>query len=198
MYICIDDHNQKAPIEDKDMTTSGKETRWVVDPAHTEISFRVKHLMITNVKGIFLGYQVEVFTDGDDFTDARITFTMNPASIFTGDEKRDAHLRSADFFDVQHFPEAGFTGSSFVATGTDTWELTGDLMMRGVTRTVKLNVGFEGLINDPWGHHKAGFTVTGKINRREWGLNWNTAVEAGGVMVSEEVRIECEVQLTRK
>lgn len=175
-----------------------KTTKWVHDTAHSEIGFRVKHLMITNVKGSFKEYNLDVETEGDDFTTSKIRFSMNPASIDTGDEKRDAHLRSADFFDVEKFREITFVGNKIEKTGDDNFKLFGDLMMRGISKKVALDVEFGGTIKDPWGNTKAGFTVNGKINRRDWGLNWNAALETGGVLLSDEVRISCDIQLVKK
>ena len=173
-------------------------TKWVYDPAHTEISFKVKHLMIVNVKGLFKEFDMSVDTDGIDFTNAKISFQMKTASIDTGDVNRDAHLKSPDFFDVENFPEATFTGTSLKSTDDGNFELTGDLTLRGVTKTVKLDAEFGGVQNDPWGNTKAGFTLTGKINRKEFGLLWNAALESGGVLVGEEVKIVCEVELAKQ
>lgn len=175
-----------------------KMTKWVQDQAHSEIGFRVKHLMITNVKGSFKEFNLDVETYGDDFTDAKIKFSLNPASIDTGDEKRDAHLRSADFFDVENFREISFVGDKIEKLSDETFKLYGDLSMRGITKKVSLDVEFGGMMKDPWGNTKAGYTVNGKINRKDWGLNWNAALETGGVLVSDEVRINCDIQLIKK
>jgi polyisoprenoid-binding protein YceI len=181
------------------MEKTEAKTKWMIDPAHTEISFRAKHLMITNVKGVFKEFSADISTAGDDFTTAEIAFRMNPASIDTGDAQRDAHLKSADFFDVETYREVTFAATSFTKAGNNGgFEMTGDLTMRGVTIRITLDAEFEGMMKDPWGNQKAGFTISGKINRREWGLNWNVALEAGGILVSEEVRINCEVQLVRQ
>lgn len=175
-----------------------KMTKWAHDQAHSEIGFRVKHLMITNVKGSFKEYNIDMETYGDDFSDAKIKFSMNPASIDTGDEKRDAHLRSADFFYVEKFSEITFVGDKIEKLSNETFKLYGDLSMRGITKQVVLDVEFAGMMKDPWGNTKAGFTVNGKINRKDWGLNWNAALETGGVLVSDEVRINCDIQLIKK
>jgi polyisoprenoid-binding protein YceI len=175
-----------------------KMTKWVHDQAHSEIGFRVKHLMITNVKGSFKEYNIDMETYGEDFADAKIKFSMNPASIGTGDEKRDAHLRSADFFDVEKFREITFVGNKIEKLNDETFKLYGDLSMMGITKKVALDVEFGGMMKDPWGNTKAGFTVSGKINRKDWGLNWNAALETGGVLVSDEVRINCDIQLIKK
>jgi polyisoprenoid-binding protein YceI len=174
-------------------------TKWVIDPAHTEISFKVKHLMIVNVKGIFTEYNASIYTTGNDFKTAEIDFWMNPASVSTGDEKRDAHLKSADFFDVEKHKEITFTGNTIENVDNDgSFELWGNLTIKGISKKIKLDVEFGGVIKDPWGAEKAGFTINGKINRKDWELNWNTALEAGGVLVGDTVNISCEVELLKQ
>ncbi|MCB0801261.1 MAG: YceI family protein [Bacteroidales bacterium] len=171
-----------------------KTTKWIIDPAHSEIQFKVKHMMITTVTGSFREFSSEVETEGEDFSTARIRFEAATASIFTNAEQRDAHLRSADFFDADNFPVMSFVSSKLEKTDDDNWQLTGDLTIKDVTKPVKLDVEFGGVGKDPWGNTKAGFSLSGKINRKDWGLNWNAALEAGGVLVSDDVRILCEVQ----
>jgi polyisoprenoid-binding protein YceI len=171
-----------------------KTTKWIIDPAHSEIQFKVKHMMITTVTGSFKEFSSEVETEGEDFSTARIRFEAATASIFTNAEQRDAHLRSADFFDADNFPVMSFVSSKLEKTDDDNWQLTGDLTIKDVTKPVKLDVEFGGVGKDPWGNTKAGFSLSGKINRKDWGLNWNAALEAGGVLVSDDVRILCEVQ----
>ena len=172
-------------------------TRWSYDPSHTEISFKAKHLMIVNVKGIFKQFDMEVVTNGDDFTDAQINFSMKTASIETGDANRDGHLKSADFFDAENYPEATFKSISLKSHKGGDYLLTGDLTIRGVTKTIKLDVEFGGITKDPWGNTKAGFTLTGTVNRKDFGLLWNVALETGGVLVGDEVKILCEVELAK-
>ena len=173
-------------------------TKWVIDPAHTEIAFKVKHLMITNIKGVFKEYEASIYTTGDDFMTAEVDFWMNPASIDTGSADRDAHLKSADFFDVENYKEITFTANTYEKVDNDgSYELYGDLTIKGITKRIKLDVEFGGVMKDPWGNEKAGFSINGKINRKDWGLNWNAALEAGGLLVSDEVRISCEVQLLK-
>jgi polyisoprenoid-binding protein YceI len=175
-----------------------KTTKWVIDPAHSEIEFKVKHMMITTVTGSFKEFKSEVETTGDDFTTAKINFEANTASIFTNAEQRDAHLRSADFFDTEKFPVLKFYGSGLEKIDDDNYRLTGNLTIRDVTKPVVLDVEVGGVGKDPWGNTKAGFSLSGKINRKDWGLNWNTALEAGGVLVSDDVRIFCDVQFARQ
>ena len=174
-------------------------TKWGIDHAHSEIGFKVKHLMIANVRGTFKEFDASIYTTGEDFMSAEIDFWLNPASINTGDEKRDAHLRSADFFDVENFKEINFMGNTYEEVDKDgSYELYGDLTIKGIKKRIKLDVEFGGVVKDPWGNHKAGFTLNGKINRKDWGLVWNGALEAGGVLVGEEVRISCEVELVKQ
>jgi polyisoprenoid-binding protein YceI len=173
-------------------------TTWVVDPTHSEIAFKVKHLMISNVKGSFSEFSGKVVTDGDDFSTAEISLNINPASINTGVADRDGHLKSADFFDVENFREINFTMGKLVKTGDDEFSLTGDLAIKGVSQAVKLDVAFGGLMTDPWGNVKAGFSLNGKINRKDFGLTWNAALEAGGVLVSDDIRLVMEVELLKQ
>ena len=172
-------------------------TKWVIDPLHSQVGFKVKHLMISTVRGAFKEYDLSIYTTEEDFLSAEIDFWINPASIDTGQEKRDAHLRSADFFDVENFKEINFTGNTFEKLDEDNYALYGDLTMKGIKKQIKLNVEFAGVVKDPWGNHKAIFNINGKINRKDWGLNWNAALETGGVLVSEDVWINCEVQLMK-
>lgn len=180
------------------MSNTGK-TKWALDPSHSEISFKVKHLMITNVKGVFKDFSASVTTTGEDFTTSDIEFSLNPASVDTGAADRDNHLRSADFFDVEKYGRLSFSGKEAEKSdNTGNYILLGDLTIKDVTKPIKLNVEFAGVAKDPWGNEKAGYTLTGKIHRKEFGLNWNAALEAGGVLVSEEVTISCDVQLVKQ
>lgn len=177
---------------------SDEKTKWVLDAAHSEIGFKVKHLMLTNVKGEFKTFEASIYTTGDDFMSAEIDFWLDPASVDTRNADRDTHLRSADFFDVENHKQINFVANTYEAVDNDgSYELYGDLTIKGITHRVKLDVEFGGVVTDPWGNKKAGFTINGKINRKDWGLNWNAALEAGGVLVSDEVRISCEVQLMK-
>ena len=179
------------------MTTPVK-TKWVIDASHSEVAFKVKHLMITNVKGVFSEFEASIYTTGDDFMSAEIDFWLNPASVSTGDKGRDAHLAGADFFDVEKFKEIRFLANTYENVDNDgSYELWGDLTIKDVTKKIKLDVEFGGVAKDPWGNEKAGFSINGKINRKDFGLTWNAALETGGVLVSETVNISCEVQLKR-
>lgn len=172
-------------------------TKWVIDPAHAKVGFRVKHLMIANVQGSFREFSGEVTSAGADFTDAGINFKLKTASVDTEMPDRDGHLKSPDFFDVEKYPEITFEGKGMKDLGDDIYELAGDLTIKGITKEVKLNVEFGGLMKDPWGNEKAGFALTGKINRKEWGLNWNAALEAGGVLLGDDVKLLIDVELAK-
>ena len=175
------------------------QTRWSIDPAHCEIAFKVRHLMIAHVKGSFKTFDASIYTNSNDFTSAEVDLWIDPSSIFTGDTKRDEHLKSPDFFDVEKHKQITFTSSTMGKPDADgNLELWGELTMLGVTNNVKLNVQFGGIAKDPWGNEKAGLTLTGVINRSDWGLVWNATIETGGLMVSDEVNISCEVELINK
>jgi polyisoprenoid-binding protein YceI len=180
-------------------TIVNTQTKWGIDTAHSEIGFKVKHLVFANVRGIFKEFEASIYTTGNDFMTAEIDCWVNPASIDTRDEKRDAHLKSADFFDVENFKEIHFTGNTYHKTDEHgNYELYGDLTIKGVKKQVKLEVEFSGVIKDPWGNEKAIFNINGKVNRKDWDLNWNAPLDAGGFLVSEEVWIICEVQLMKQ
>ena len=174
-------------------------TKWIVDPTHSEIGFKIKHLMITNVSGNFGKFTAEAETTDEDFQKANINFAAEIASIDTNNEQRDGHLQSADFFDAAKFPQILFKSTSADAPDTNgNYVLHGDLTIRDVTKPVKFNVEFGGVAKDPYGNIKAGFTINGKINRKDFGLVWNAPTEAGGLLVSEEVRLHAEVQFVKQ
>lgn len=177
---------------------SEEKTKWVLDAAHSEIGFKVKHLMITNVKGEFKTFEASIYTTGDDFMSAEIDFWMDPASVDTRNADRDNHLKSADFFDVENHKQINFVANTYEAVDNDgSYELYGDLTIKGITHRIKLDVEFGGVVTDPWGNKKAGFTINGKINRKDFGLVWNVPLEGGGILVSEDVSISCSVQLMK-
>jgi polyisoprenoid-binding protein YceI len=173
-------------------------TKWVLDPAHSELNFKVKHLMISNVKGSFQNFEATILAEGDDFRKASVTVNVDAGSIDTNQKDRDAHLRSADFFDVENHPYITFEGTSFTRFDEENYHLTGQLDIRGISREITLDVEFGGIGTDPWGNRKAGFSITGEINRKNFGLNWNAALEAGGVLVGEEVKISGEIQFVQQ
>ncbi|HYO21454.1 MAG TPA: YceI family protein [Flavisolibacter sp.] len=173
-------------------------TKWAVDPTHSELGFKIKHLMITNVSGSLKNFEAEVETDEADFSTAQINLTADMASIFTNNEQRDAHLRASDFFEVEKYPQLKFRSTKMEKIDNDSFALYGELTLKGVTKPVKLNVEYNGLTKDPWGGERAGLVVTGKINRSEWGVNFNGVLETGGLMLSEEVRINSEIELVKQ
>lgn len=173
-------------------------TKWSIDTAHSEIGFKVKHMMFTNVSGNFEKFDASIETDGDNFETAQFEFTGDTDSISTGNKDRDSHLLSADFFDASQFPKINFKSTSFKKLNEGEYKLTGDLTLHGITKPVTLDVEFGGLAKDPWGNTKTGLSVSGKINRKDWGLNWNSALETGGVLVGEEVKLQIELQFIKQ
>jgi polyisoprenoid-binding protein YceI len=172
------------------------QTKWSIDQAHCEIAFKVRHLMIAHVKGTFKTFDANIYTTSNDFTTADIDLWIDPTSITTGDTKRDEHLKSPEFFDVIKHRQITFISSTIGQADKDgNHELWGELSILGITKNVKLNVQFGGLVRDPWKNEKAGFTISGVIKRSDWGLLWNASLETGGLMVSDEVNILCEIEL---
>lgn len=173
--------------------------QWVLDPSHSELGFKIRHLMITNVSGKFNDFTVDAETEGEDFMTAKVKVAIDVDSINTGSADRDKHLRSPEFFDVNAYRNITFVTTKYESVdGDGSYELYGDLTIRDVTKNIKLHVEFGGVVKDPWGNTKAGFTINGKINRKDFGLTWNAATETGGVMVGDEVKINGEVQLIKK
>lgn len=172
-------------------------TTWALDPTHSELQFKVKHLMITTVTGSMNVLTATLTSESDDFQNAHVKFEAETGSIDTGNTDRDTHLKSGDFFNADEFPKVSFESTSFTKDGGD-YVLAGNLTIRDVTKPVKLDVEFGGIATDPWGNTKAGFTLSGKIKRTDFGLNWNAALETGGVMVSEDVRILGELQFVKQ
>lgn len=172
-------------------------TQWALDPTHSELQFKVKHLMITTVTGSIKSFSAELTSEGEDFTNANINFSGEISSLDTGNTDRDNHLKSADFFDAETHPTMNFVSTAVEKDGDD-YIVKGDLTIKGETKSVKLTAEFGGIATDPWGNTKAGFTLSGKINRTDFGLTWNAALETGGVMVSEEVKILGELQFVKQ
>jgi polyisoprenoid-binding protein YceI len=170
---------------------------WALDPTHSEVGFKVKHLMITNVSGSFSKFNAEVSSDDETFAKADIVFSADIDSISTNNEQRDGHLKSPDFFDAANHPQLIIKADGLTGEGENR-KMNGTLTMRGVTHPVAFNVDFGGVAKDPWGNTKAGFTLTGTINRKDFGLNWNAPTEAGGLLVSEDVRLHAEIQLVKQ
>ena len=170
-------------------------TKWIVDMAHSDVQFKVKHLMINTVTGTFKDFDVNVESNGADFEGAKVSFVAKVASITTNNEMRDNHLRSDDFFNAEAYPEMKFESTSMRSASGDKFTLEGNLTIRETTKPVLLDVEYGGSMVDFYGNHKAGFEATAKINRKDFGLAWNGITEAGGVVVSDEVRITLNVQL---
>lgn len=173
-------------------------TKWAIDPSHSSVGFKVKHLMISTVSGEFTSYEGSVESQGDSFAGAQVSFTAQIDSISTHNEQRDGHLKSADFFDAATHPTLTFKSTSFEKKGGDDYVLNGDLTLHGVTKPVSLEVEYSGLVQDPYGNTKAGFSLGGKINRKDFGLVWSAVTEAGSVVVSDEVKLVAEVQLVKQ
>ncbi|MCZ7602590.1 MAG: YceI family protein [Melioribacteraceae bacterium] len=174
------------------------QTKWSFDKSHSKIGFTVSHMVITDVDGKFNDYEGTVVTNGDTFEGAQVNFTIQTASIFTDNENRDNHLRSDDFFAADQHPQITFVGKSMTKVSDDKYKLVGDLTMRGTTKEVTLDVKHNGTVQDPWGNTKAGFKLTGSVDRFEYGLNWNKAIEAGGLVVGKTVYIDIDVQLKKE
>jgi polyisoprenoid-binding protein YceI len=169
-----------------------------IDTAHSEITFKVKHLMITNVTGSFTKFDATLEADKEDFSDAKISFEAEVDSISTNNEQRDTHLKSDDFFAAEKFPKLTFTSTSFTKKSDDAYTLAGNITIRGVEKTIELAVEYGGTATDPWGQVKAGFEINGKINRKDFGLTWGAVTEAGGVVVSDEVKLHLAVQMIKQ
>jgi polyisoprenoid-binding protein YceI len=170
--------------------------KWAIDPSHTEVQFKVKHLVISTVTGRFDKFEGEVHSENEDFDGADVAFSIDVNSISTNSTDRDNHLKSDDFFAAEKYPQIKFSNGKLVKEGDD-YKLTGDLTIRETTKQVTLDVEYNGTVNDPWGNAKAGFELSGKINRKEFGLTWNTITESGGVLVGEDVKMDISVQLAK-
>lgn len=168
-----------------------------IDPAHSEILFKVRHLMISYVTGSFKKFDASLESSAEDFSDAKINFEADIDSIHTNSEQRDGHLKSDDFFNAAEFPKLTFTSTGITKEGDDEYKLTGDLTIRDITKSVTLDVTYNGTVVDPWGQTKAGFELTGKINRKEFGLKWHAATETGGIVAGDEVKLILNVQMLK-
>ena len=166
-------------------------TKWNLDPTHSEITFKVRHMMISNVKGGFNTFTAEIEAEDDSFKNAKVSASVDTASVDTNNADRDAHLKSADFFNAEQFPTITFESTALAD------DITGNLTINGITKPIELEVEFGGINVDPWGNTKAGFTFEGKIKRGDFGLNWNAALETGGVLVSDDVKIAGELQFVK-
>ncbi|MCC6550074.1 MAG: YceI family protein [Ignavibacteriaceae bacterium] len=171
---------------------------WAIDPTHSEIGFKVKHMMFTNVSGKFNSFEASIENEDDKFETSAISFTADVNSIDTANSDRYNHLRSAYFFEVEKFPKLSFVSTDIKKVNDNLFHVTGDFTIRGVSQKITLEAEYSGLMKDPWGNTKAGFSLNGKINRKDFGLTWNAALETGGVLVSDEVKLLCEVQAVKK
>ncbi|RAJ75592.1 polyisoprenoid-binding protein YceI [Chitinophaga dinghuensis] len=173
-------------------------TTWKIDPTHSDVQFKVKHLMITTVTGQFGTFDATMQTSGDDFSNANITFEADINSITTQNEQRDQHLLQSDFFEAAKFPKMTFVSKEVKKVDNETYKLLGDLTIRDNTRPVELKVEYGGEVVDPWGQTKAGFELSGKINRKDFGLTFHAVTETGGVMLSDEVKLLASVQMVKQ
>ena len=172
-------------------------TKWVLDPTHSEVQFKVKHLVISTVTGAFKSFEGSLETDSEDFQNAKVNITLDVNSIDTNQEQRDSHLKSGEFFDAEKYPKISFTSTSLTKDGDD-YKLNGDLTIKDVTKPVSLDVEYGGSAGDFYGNTKAGFEVTGKINRKEFGLTWDGVTEAGSIVVGEDIKLIINVQFAKE
>ncbi|MCC8407464.1 YceI family protein [Mucilaginibacter sp. UR6-1] len=173
-------------------------TIWTLDPTHSEVQFKVKHLVISTVTGSFKNFEGTLTTEGDDIANGTVEFSLDVNSIDTNQEQRDGHLKGADFFDAEQYPKITFKSTSLTAKGDDEYVAEGDLTVKGITKPVTLNVEFGGSADDFYGNTKAGFEVTGKINRKEFGLTWDGVTEAGSIVVGEDIKLIANVQFAKQ
>lgn len=175
-----------------------KTTKWALDTTHSEIQFKVKHLMISNVTGHFKQFSGSVETDGDDFSTATFNFSADISSISTNNEQRDAHLKTGDFFDAENYPQLIFRGDELEKVDEENYVIHGTLTMRGVSKKVTLDAEFGGMTQDPWGNTRVGFSINGRINRKDFGVSFSMVSETGGILLGEEVRIHANVEFIKQ
>jgi len=173
-------------------------SKWAVDASHSSIDFSIRHMMIAKVKGTFHQFEADIEADPNDLTTANVFFRVALNSIDTRNEDRDNHLRSPDFFDVEKYPYMTFQSTSIVKTGEGEYKVTGDLNLHGVTRSETFTVVFEGAGKDPWGNEKVGFSAAGTIKRSDYGLTYNAALETGGVLIGDEVKVSLEIEAAKQ
>jgi polyisoprenoid-binding protein YceI len=180
------------------VTATAAGTTWTIDPAHSQVEFAVRHLMISTVRGRFAGVKGTVVSDDSDLGTAQVDVTIDVHTIDTREAQRDAHLKSADFFDAEKFPVLTFKSARVTDIKGDRFKLVGDLTMHGVTREVTLDVTSEGRGKDPWGGERAGYSAVAKVNRSDFGLTWNQVLEAGGIAVGDEIKIALDLELVKQ
>jgi len=171
---------------------------WGIDPTHSEIGFKVKHMMFTNVSGKFNQFEATIANEDDAFETSKINFSAEVNSIDTGNGDRDNHLRSADFFDVENFAKLSFKSTSVQKVNEGLYHIHGDLTIKDVTKNITLETEYSGLMKDPWGNTKIGLSLNGTINRKDFGLTWNAALETSGVLVGEDIKLTSEVQFVKQ
>ncbi|MDA3860706.1 MAG: YceI family protein [Melioribacteraceae bacterium] len=174
------------------------QTKWNFDKSHSEVGFSVTHMLISETDGFFKDYEGTIVSSNEDFQNAEISFEAKTASIFTDNEKRDNHLRSNDFFNAEKFPTLTFKSKSFTKVNGKNYALVGDLTIKGVTEEVTLDVKYNGTVTDPWGNTRAGFKISGEVDRFTYGLTWNAALETGGLVVSKEVELDIKIELIKE
>ena len=172
-------------------------TKWTIDPSHSEIQFKVRHLMVSYVTGQFTQFDATVETKGDDFTTAKVNFTADVNSISTNNEQRDAHLKNNDFFDAENHPELKFESEKIEKISDDEYKVEGILTIRGISKKVVLSAEYGGIMTDPWGNTRTGFTITGKINRKDFGVNFGMVSETGGVLLGDDVKISANAEFVQ-
>jgi len=172
--------------------------KWILDPTHSEVHFKVKHMMVSTVTGHFKTFSATVTTENDDFAHAKIHFTADVESISTNNDQRDGHLKTGDFFDTANHPQIIFDGDRMEKTGDDSYKLHGTLTMRGVSKPFTFTVEHGGVMQDPWGNTRAGFEISGKVNRKDFGVSFSMVTETGGVMLSDEVKLSANMEFTKE
>lgn len=173
-------------------------TIWAIDPTHSEVQFKIKHLVISTVTGSFKKFEGQAVTENDDFEHAQVTFALDVNSIDTNQEQRDEHLRNNDFFDAATYPKITFTSTSLTKKGDGEYKLAGNMTIKDVTKPVTLDVEFGGVATDFYGNEKAGFEISGKINRKEFGLTFHAVTEAGSIVLGDDVKLSASVQLVKQ
>lgn len=173
-------------------------TKWAIDPAHSEVLFKVRHMMVSKVTGQFKTFNATVETEGDDFTTAKVHFTADINSISTNNEQRDGHLRTGDFFDAENHPQITFESSRMEKADDENYKMHGTLTMRGVSKEVVLNVEFGGIAQNPWGQTIAGFTIDGKVNRKDYGVSFSMVSETGSIVIGDEVTLHAQAEFVKQ
>jgi polyisoprenoid-binding protein YceI len=171
---------------------------WLIDPTHSEIGFKVKHMMFTNVSGKFNSYEATIINFGDYFKTSKISFSADTNSIDTNNSDRDNHLKSAEFLETEKYPKLFFEATNIIQRSDNFYEIEGDLTIKNTAKKILLNAEYSGVMKDPWGNIKVGLSISGSINRKDFGLLWNATLESGGVLVGEDIKLLCEIQLVKQ